>query len=128
MVDGGTIKIDGERIRLHGIAAPEIRQLCRLEGDPWECGKRAASALADKVRDQLVTCEEKDRDRYGRMVARCLVNGEDLSEWLTLNGWAVAYVYYSYEYTRAETLAKAGLRGIWAGEFVLPWECRRSRR
>ena len=55
---------------------------------------------------------EKDRDRYGCIVAQCFVGGEDLSEWLALNGWAVAYIYYSYEYTRAETLARSGLRGI----------------
>ncbi len=32
VTDGDTIKIHGERIRLHGIDAPESRQLCRLNG------------------------------------------------------------------------------------------------
>ena len=29
MIDGDTIKIAGERIRIHGIDAPEFRQWCR---------------------------------------------------------------------------------------------------
>ena len=128
VIDGDTLEIRGTRIRLHGIDAPESGQECSVRGKRSRCGQRAALALADKIGKATVSCEPKDRDRYGRMVAQCFVNGEDLGEWLTLNGWAVAYVYYSYEYTRAETVAKAGLRGIWAGEFVLPWEWRRSKR
>ncbi len=42
VTDGDTIKIHGERIRLHGIDAPESRQLCTLNGKPWMCGKEAA--------------------------------------------------------------------------------------
>lgn len=45
-----------------------------------------------------------------------------------LNGWAVAYRLYSYEYTRAEQLAKSARRGIWQGEFVPPWQWRRGER
>lgn len=54
--------------------------------------------------------------------------GEDLGEWMALNGWAVAYTYYSYEYTRAEYRAKRDRRGIWASEFEKPWEWRRKQR
>ncbi len=42
------------------------------------------------------------------------------------NGWAVAYYLYSYEYTRAENNAKSERLGIWAGEFVYPWDWRRG--
>ncbi len=46
VIDGDTLGIQGQRIRLHGIDAPESRQLCRLNGKPWQCGKDAANALA----------------------------------------------------------------------------------
>ncbi len=48
VIDGDTIEVHGQRIRLHGIDAPESRQLCRLDGTPWQCGKDAADALEDK--------------------------------------------------------------------------------
>ncbi len=69
-----------------------------------KCG---ASALRNKIGDRPVICEELDHDRYERIVAKCILNGEDIGEWMVLRGWAVAYVYYSYEYTRAEATAKA---------------------
>ncbi len=47
------------------------------------------------------------RAACSNIVAKCILNGEDIGEWMVLRGWAVAYVYYSYEYTRAEATAKA---------------------
>ena len=58
VIDGDTLEIHGQRIRLHGIDAPESRQLCRLDGKPWQCGKDAANALAEKIARRPVTCED----------------------------------------------------------------------
>ncbi len=49
VIDGDTIEVHGQRIRFHGIDAPESRQLCRWDGKAWQCGKDAANALAEKT-------------------------------------------------------------------------------
>ena len=128
VIDGDTIEVQGQRIRLHGIDAPESRQLCRLDSKPWQCGKDATNALAEKIARRLVTCEDLGRDRYERIIGRCTVAGEDLEKWMVVNGWAVAYRRYSLDYVDQEADARAARRGIWASEFVKPWEWRRGKR
>ncbi len=90
VIDGDTVEVHGQRIRLHGIDAPESRQLCRLDGKSWQCGKDAANALARKIARRPVTCEDLGRDRYKRIIARCTVAGEDLGEWIVSQGLALA--------------------------------------
>ncbi len=128
VIDGDTLEVAGQRIRLHGIDAPESRQFCRKDGERWRCGMGATSALKAFLGSRPVSCEELDRDRYRRVVAKCAVDGVDIGEWMVSQGWAVAYHLYSYEYSRTEQRAKSARRGIWATRFVLPWEWRRGKR
>ena len=95
VIDGDTIEVHGQRIRLHGIDAPESLHICRLDGKPWQCGKDAANALADKIARRPVTCEDLGRDRYKRIIARCTVAGEDIEAWMVTNGWALAKLKHS---------------------------------
>ena len=48
----------------------------------------AADALRDFIGDRLVSCEAVDRDRYGRTVATCAVDGADLGHVMVRAGWA----------------------------------------
>ncbi|WP_299643037.1 hypothetical protein [Devosia sp.] len=46
VVDGDTIDIAGQRIRLVGLDAPEWNQTCTTgDGGSWECGAAAASRM-----------------------------------------------------------------------------------
>ncbi len=126
IIDGDTIEIHGDRIRLHGIDAPESRQVCRAESANYRCGQQAAFALADKVEGAVVTCRHTDTDRYGRIVAVCYARGDDIGLWMVSEGWALAYRRYSMDYVDEETAAMLARRGLWRGEFELPWEWRRK--
>ncbi len=54
--------------------------------------------------------------------------GEDINAWMVSQGLALAYRRYSLDYVDEEADAQAARRGIWAGEFVSPWEWRRGKR
>lgn len=126
VVDGDTIELHGERIRLAAIDAPEARQSCERDGAAWPCGRRAAFALADFVGSRTVTCRWHERDRYRRPVATCEVAGTDLGGWLVEQGWALAFRRYGLAYVTEEDRARAARRGLWAGSFVPPWALRRG--
>jgi len=128
VIDGDTIEIHGQRIRLHAIDAPEARQTCTRDGAPWRCGQAAALALSDRIGRRPVRCEQTDIDRYRRIVARCSVGGVDLGGWLVGQGLAVAYRQYGRDYVAVETEARAARRGMWAGAFVMPWDWRAGGR
>jgi len=129
VIDGDTIEIHGQRIRLHGIDAPESRQLCtRPSGERWRCGQQASLALSDRIGRATVRCQPRDRDRYGRIVAVCFKGNEDLNRWMVANGWAVAYRRYSVDYIADEDTARRSRINIWSGDFDLPWDWRARRR
>jgi len=57
VIDGNTLEIQGERVRLFGIDAFELAQTCLdARGEPWRCGVEAKVALADLVQDHPVAC------------------------------------------------------------------------
>ena len=129
VIDGDTIEIHGQRIRLHGIDAPESGQSCiDKNGSNYQCGQFSANQMAKYVSGQTVNCNVKDKDRYGRLVAACFVKGEDINERLVLEGWAHAYTQYSRDYVGSEKKAKRGKFGIWQGQFIEPWKWRKGAR
>ena len=129
VVDGDTLEIAGQRIRLHGIDAPESRQWCRIGMAEVECGKKATKALRRLIAGNPVVCQERDVDRYGRVVAVCLnAEGQDVGAELVRQGWALAYRQFSQDYVGQEREAKAGKAGLWVMDFVEPWERRRGTR
>ena len=52
----------------------------------------------------------------------------DINSWLVRNGLAVAYTKYSKKYIINENDAKKEKKGLWAGNFEMPWEWRKKRK
>jgi len=147
VTDGDTIKINGEKIRLHGIDSPEIKQVCQnKDNNPYPCGVVAKdfldnyifrSVLKEIKKDPLsktngmVYCYYSERDRYKRIIGKCYVGKDsefNLNHAMVISGQAVAYTKYSKDYIEAENTAKAKGRGIWQGKFDLPEEWRRKNK
>jgi endonuclease YncB( thermonuclease family) len=128
VIDGDTIEIQGQRIRILDIDAPESKQTCtRANGSKWRCGQQASLALSDWIGLRTVSCESDDLDRYGRHLANCTVGGQDVAQWLAGNGFAVPYRDCSCEAVRDATArARAAKLGIWSGSFQMPWKWRKA--
>jgi endonuclease YncB( thermonuclease family) len=128
VADGDSFEIDGTRIRLHAVDAPEGRQTCVRNHSIWPCGNEAAAKLRSLVAGREILCRRQDTDSYGRMVAVCTDGATDLGAAMVTAGLALAYRRYGDDYVDEETAARAARRGLWAGEFTPPWEVRQDGR
>ncbi|CCE12096.1 putative Staphylococcus nuclease-like protein (SNase-like) [Bradyrhizobium sp. STM 3843] len=119
------VQIGNTRIRLGGIDAPSVDQLCiNNHSERWTCGVAARDELIKHVGDKSWTCHPRSIDRRGRQIARCEVDGEDIQKWLVANGWALAYARLSKDYEADEQAAREAKAGMWQGAFIAPWDWR----
>lgn len=127
VVDGDTIDVGGQRIRLEGIDAPEIAQTCGTgTGGTWPCGREAAKALQALLSNADVACDSRGNDKYGRMLGTCFADGKDVNATMVKNGYAWVFVKYSSTYVAEEKTAQEARLGIWKGPSQPAWEYRHN--
>lgn len=124
VVDGDTLRIDGQRFRIFGIDAPEKSQWC---GD-WPAGLEATNAMGRLVVGKNVTCSDRGRDIYGRTIGLCTVDGVDLGAAMVSMGMAYAFTRYSWAYVKEEAAARQDKLGVHAHGCQHPWEYRREHK
>lgn len=110
-VDGSTLRLGTQVIRLQGVEAPSRGELCRGGQD---CGGAAAAALAGLVREQRVDCRLAGRDGSGRPLATCEAGGRDLGRAMVASGWARAGSGQP-DLAVVELNARQLGSGLWAG-------------
>lgn len=133
IADGDTLTLldatnTQHKIRLSGIDSPE-------KGQPF--GQVCKKSLSDLAYDHVVAVESSKLDRYGRVIGKVLVNGEDANLEQVRRGCGWHYKKYQNEqilddrlsYNAAEESARAGRVGLWTdNEPIPPWEWRAARR
>lgn len=133
VTDGDTVTLldahnQQHKIRLAGIDAPERNQ-------PF--GQVSKKNLSDLAFQQTVTADCIKTDRYGRLICKILVRGEDANLLQARAGLAWHYKKYESEqsiddrrlYALAEEDARASKRGLWQETNALaPWEWRQRKR
>ena len=137
IIDGDTIHIGQNKIRLEGIDSPEIQQKCNKEylqvsfiinfslKKNYPCGVDSKKALSSKIDKSEIKCSILSKDKYKRYLATCFKGSLNLNKWMVKNGQAVAYTRYSKKYVNDEKHAKDNKLGIWKGTFLKPEKWRK---
>jgi len=128
VADGDTITLLDEqrnkvKVRLYGVDAPEKKQAY---------GQQAKQFTADLCFNKYVDIVERNRDRYGRVVAEVILPDKRiLNRELVAAGYAWHYKQYSNSVDLAmlEQEARKARRGLWKDRRpVPPWEYRANER
>ncbi len=123
--DGDTIRVRDRSgvefdVRIEGIDCPE-------SGQPFGGVARRFTRVA--IFDQTVLVKPVTHDVHGRLVARVMHGGKDLSDELIRNGLAWHYTDYSHDgaLAAAEQEARREKRGLWSDPHPIPpWVWRRQ--
>ena len=135
VIDGDSLEINDNKIRLFGIDAPEKKQTCKkpylvisflnFQRD-YKCGQMAINELKNFINNRTIKCISENKDRYNRYLSTCYIKKININSWLVKNGYAVAYKKYSKKYIVEEQHAKKNELGIWQGTFQNPEEWRKN--
>ena len=138
IIDGDSIKIKGQSIRLVGIDAPEKKQLCKKPylnlfiftfSKSYPCGETSTNSLKKFINNQIILCKiEEKKDFFKRYLGTCFKDKSNINSWLVKNGHALAFRKYSKKYLNEELYAKNNKIGLWQGTFEMPWEWRKKNK
>ena len=129
VVSGDTLIIAGRYFRLYGIDAPENNQTCAdASGRSYSCGRQAAAWLSGWLQDNQLECRVMQEDQNGNMVGVCSLGAYDIGAALVNAGWAVAYTKHTDIYMPYQQQAQNNARGLWQGEFYMPWDWRKIQQ
>ncbi len=124
VVDGDSLEINGRRIRLIGIDAPEYMQTCEdITGKSYMCGQSAKAFLQDMIeagheKGDKLKCTVEGIDQYKRTLSVCKIGDVNLNLEMVKAGYAISYKQETYK--PAEKHAKQSRKGIWQGKFMRP--------
>jgi len=128
VIDGDTIEINSNKIRLFGIDAPEMGQPCSKNTSTHDCGAASKEYLEFIISGTIVKCDDRGKDRWNRIISICTTDGNDINRLMVRNGWAFAYREYSSAYVQDEEFAQTNKLGMWSKVFSSPSEWRKSKR
>ena len=128
VIEGDIIALQGHRIRLLGIDAPEPGQRCLFREKLYDCGEISRSALMDLTAGTEIGCTTLGEGPGGTVEALCRADSYDLSEGMVYTGWALPVDRGEEHYSRQLEQAKSKGHGLWRGSFVAPWEWAQGRR
>ena len=130
-IDGGTLIVAGQTLRLEDIAAPPAAFVCLDGGWKYRCGDEARKGLAAALGSGTVECVHAHPVPGGQLAALCRNDsGLDIAAIQVESGWAVNDIRRSSRYFAEEARARNSGRGLWRNDFAQPelWTDRPQTR
>ncbi|MGI9451822.1 MAG: thermonuclease family protein [Geminicoccaceae bacterium] len=127
IIDGDSLEVGGYRFELFGIDSPEPGTTCWKEnGDSFDCGRIATTALLDLTAGLEVVCtplDDAESGKTGTVLATCTAGGFSLNRNMIHTGWAIADRSATDAYVGTEHDAKTAKRGLWRWSWKVqpPW-------
>jgi len=100
VIDGDTLRIGAERIRLIDIDAPEMGSGARCDAERY-LADIAKERLSTIIEGQQLEVDRRGRDRFGRTLAYIRVSGADVGEMLIRARVAVRWEGRRHEWCSA---------------------------
>src|SRR5262245_23330677 len=117
--DGDTIEVLRDnspvKVRLEGVDCPEVGQ---------DFSQKAKQFTSGLLFGKTVEIHSTGNDKYGRLIARVIVDGKDVSEQLLMAGLAWHFKKYNKDRHLAELERKAreDRVGLWSlSDPIAPW-------
>ena len=127
-LEGDLISVNGALVRLYGIDAPELDQICTSRrGQAYNCGAAARNVLERAIGSNEIECTLYARLSNGESVGRCFLGRLDLGGAMVIHGWAYRTPSLTNRYNGHEANAQASSAGIWSGRAQPPWVWRAQR-
>jgi hypothetical protein len=79
VIDANTLTIDGRPIVLYGILPIGPSRHCKVGRSELPCGPMAAAELGRIISGRPITCEVLQQDEWGRDIAQCFLDEQDLA-------------------------------------------------
>ncbi len=114
IISGNEIRVGKRAVRLFGIRAPGLDDLCAVGDAKIRCGVVAWAELIKLADGRHVSCDVESRTGEA-IFATCYISEADLNEALVRSGWAKAAPDQTDRYAVDETDAKESQRGLWSG-------------
>ena len=121
VVDGDSLKLGEQNVRLAHIDAPEYCQTCkRADKSTYNCGIKAREKLESLLKLGELSCKTVGRDIYNRDMSECFAGRTNINLEMVRSGWAVVYKSRDAVYLEAQADAKRAKLGIWQGKYMKP--------
>ncbi len=128
-LSANVLYINGRYVRLFGVDAPDIDQICsdRFEAT-YNCGEEAVSWIRNWIDDNYIDCYLLKISPNEQDLATCVWGDYDIGAALVASGWGIANRDESDIYQPYQVKAQSEQSGLWQGTFYLPEDWRNIKK